>query len=63
MFDDLDILGLLGFAFILIFAVLYWVIIWTDRNSPFVNTRRNVAGRRRMATDWEKPGYLPEKWQ
>jgi hypothetical protein len=63
MYDDWDIVGLVFCLFMLGGCVLFWLILWLDRNSPFVNTRRNMDGRKSMATDWRKPQYLPEDWQ
>lgn len=40
----------------------YFIGKWVDSNNPLKNARSNTAGRRRMATDWERPGYLPKDW-
>jgi hypothetical protein len=63
MMDTWDLVALIGFGLILVFFALFWFILWLDRNSPFVNTRANQRGRRRMASDWERPPYLPENWK
>ena len=36
---------------------------WVDAANPMNRTRRIINGRKAMATSWEKPHYLPEKWK
>ena len=61
--DAWDFVGLVFFLAILAGCGVFWLILWCDRHNPFVNTRRNQAGRQQMASDWRRPQYLPEDWQ
>jgi hypothetical protein len=62
-YDEWDIVGLLFFLAILAGCGLFGLIVWCDRKNPFTHTRRNVDGRKAMATDWQRPTYLPKDWQ
>ena len=61
MMDDWDTVGLAFMVGIVVFGFAAIAIISfierTDRNNPF----RNIKGRAKMASDWKKPGYLPEE--
>jgi hypothetical protein len=37
------------------------IIRWCD--NPMNRTRRNINGRKQMATDWRKPSNLPDDWK
>ena len=46
------------------FVVAYVVggiIRWCD--NPMNRTRRNMNGRKSMASEWRKPTHLPEDWE
>ena len=62
-FDDWDLVAPVFFVSILAGLALYALVRSVDRRNPFHHTRRNSDGRRRMATDWQRPRYLPESWQ
>lgn len=62
MFDEWDVVALVFFVLLLAVAVLTWLLHWIDAHNPMNHTRRNVNGRKQMATDWRRPRYLPEDW-
>ena len=41
------------------FVVAYFFGKVVDRGNPY----RNMEARKKMATDWRKPGCLPENWK
>ena len=60
--DDWDVVGLVFVILLLAFFALYALLRWLETNEPSDVNRRNIAGRRRMATDYKKPAYLPDDW-
>ena len=67
MFDSIDprlFWPLFMLAWLLAgFVVAYWLGKVIDAANPMRRTRRNIAGRKAMATDWRKPSHLPDDWQ
>jgi hypothetical protein len=62
--DDWILVGFVFFGSILGgLAGLYAVIRSIDRHNPLNRARRNINGRKAMATDWRKPDNFPEDWQ
>ena len=67
MFDSIDprlFWPLFMLAWLLAgFVVAYWFGKFIDGRNPMNRTRRLMNGRKSMATDWRKPGCLPENWK
>ena len=51
------------FWLLAVFAAIYAFGKFVDAGNPMRRTRRNIAGRKAMATDWRKPSHLPDDWQ
>ena len=50
------------FALVVLIATGFALWAYTryvDRTNPF----RNIEARKKMASDWRKPGCLPENWK
>jgi hypothetical protein len=60
--DAWEFVAMIFFGSILGSIAVYAVVCWVDRHNPFRETHRNINGRKRMATDWRKPQYLPKDW-
>ena len=58
-FDPWDIVGLVFFGSIIAGIALYALIRRVNRTNPF----HNIHARRRMASEWKRPSYLPDSWQ
>lgn len=61
--DEWEVVALVFFVLMLACAVLAWLLHWIDAHNPMNHTRRCIDGRKAMASDYEKPAYLPESWK
>lgn len=61
-YDGWDIVGLVVYLSVLAGCGVFWLIVWIDRKNPLHRTRRVINGRKAMASDWKRPGYLPSNW-
>ena len=62
--DDWILVGFVFFGSILVgLAGLCAVIRSIDRNNPLNRARRNINGRKKMASEWLRPKFLPEDWE
>ena len=65
--DDIIMVAVVFFGSIVACCVVCWLVIewaqWIDKRNPMNRARRNINGRKRMATDWKRPDYLPGDWE
>ena len=67
MFDSIDprlFWPLFMLAWLLAgFVVAYWFGKFIDGRNPMNCIRRNINGRKKMASEWLRPKFLPEDWE
>ena len=65
--DDFAVVGAVFFGAVLVCWLVVWFVgvlaAWVDRKNPLHDTRRNMNGRKSMASEWRKPTHLPEDWE
>ena len=63
MFDAWDIAAMVFFLAVLAVAAVCWFVPHVNRNNPLNRARRNINGRKKMASEWLRPKFLPEDWE